>query len=613
MIEHLTYSAFLFNLVCRRAGQGFFVCFFALATTLSQAQTTGQVVQLPFFDDFSTVVNNRPDPKLWQSSSVYINNTMGINHPSVNVATFDGLAPNGLPYTLTDRFAAGSNDTLQSQPVNLGGLVPADSVYLSFYWQIRGLGELPDEDDTLKLEMRNNLGVWETVWYQYGGRPDNNFRQAFVSIRATKFLYGTFQFRFRAIGRSSGAYDTWNIDYIYLNSKRTLTDRYIRDIATRQAVGPSFLKRYTAMPLHQYLINPAAETADSIRTDIVNLFNNFNFTSFRFTTQELISGRLIQDTQTQSRLIPSLRSQTLSVPLTPATGSFAAGKVVLKHKFDVLTTDDQNPSIPTVNLRRNDTISAITVLDNYYAYDDGTAEGATQIGRLERWAVRFILNKADRMSGIYAYIMPFNEDQTGQSFTIRVYANDKGKPGTELYYKSFPMQYPPARNGFVEFRFDRLVALTDTFFVGYQQISEDDISRLRLGLDKNSPFGAELFYRAGPGTDWVQNLKTSQLAITGAFMIRPIIGGQGGTVVLENPEEEATALKVYPNPTSGRIMWKNKAIKKLELFDLNGRPIHVIEPASGQQTADLPGLPTGLYLLRLSDSQRTAVQRLLIN
>nr|WP_293840030.1 T9SS type A sorting domain-containing protein [uncultured Arsenicibacter sp.] len=613
MIEHLSHSAFVINLVRRWAGQGFFVCLFAVATTLSHAQTSGQVVQLPFFDDFSTVVNNRPDPKLWQSSSVYINNTMGINHPSVNVATFDGLAPNGLPYTLTDRFAAGSNDTLQSQPINLGGLAPADSVYLSFYWQIRGLGELPDEDDTLKLEMRNNLGVWETVWYQYGGRPDNNFRQAFVSIRATKFLYGTFQFRFRAIGRSSGAYDTWNIDYIYLNSKRSLTDRYIRDIATRQAVGPSFLKRYTAMPLNQYLINPAAETADSIRTDIVNLFNNFNFTSFRFTTRELVTGRLIQDTQTQSKLIPSLNSQVLSARLTPVTGTFPAGRVVLKHTFDVLTTDDQNPSIPTVNLRRNDTISGVTVLDNYYAYDDGSAESATQIGRLERWAVRFVLNKADLMSGVYAYIMPFNVDQTGQQFTIRVYANDKGKPGTELYYKTFAMQYPPARNGFVEFKFDRQVALTDTFFVGYQQISEDELSKLRLGLDKNSPFGSELFYRAGPGTDWIQNLKTPQLALTGAFMIRPIMGGKGAEVVLANPEEETDEMKVYPNPTSGRIAWKHPAIKKLELFDLNGRSIHVITPASGQQTADLPGLPTGMYLIRMSNSQRSVVQRLLIN
>ena len=612
MIRHNPFLQVSPNLARQLLGQGLFVCVWLLVNTAAQAQTTTPL-KLPFFDDFSTVTNGRLDPTLWKASSVYINNTMGINQPSVNVATFDGLGTNGLPYVLTNRFAYGGTDTLTSQPINLAGLAPVDSVYLSFYWQIRGLGELPDSDDSLKLEFLSNAGHWETAWFQLGGKPNNNFLQAFVAVRDLRFLHSGFQFRFRAVGRSSGAYDTWNLDYLYLNQKRSVTDRYIRDIASRQPVGPSFLKRYTAMPLNQYLINPAAETADSISTDIVNLFNNFNFTSFRFTTRDLVSGRLLQDIQTQSRLIPSLSSQRQTVRPTALTGSFPAGRVVLQHKFDVLTTDDQNPSIPTVNLRRNDTISAITVLDNYFAYDDGTAENATQMGKLERWAIRFVANKADLISGIMAYVMPFNADQTGQRFTIRVYANDRGKPGTEIYYKTFPIQYAAARNGFVAFQFDRGVAIKDTFFIGYQQISDDDITKLRLGFDKNSPFGSQIFYKSGPSTDWVQNLATPTLSLAGAFMIRPVMGGVTGNIVTAVPaDEKLPLLQVFPNPTTGRIRWDNSRLKRLELIDLTGKLLQTIIPLPTQQSAELDKLPTGLYLLRLSDGQQTVVQRLLI-
>ncbi|QJW88833.1 T9SS type A sorting domain-containing protein [Spirosoma taeanense] len=584
-----------------------------LIGTAAEAQTP---LNLPFFDDFSTASGrlglDQPDPSRWQpGSGVYINNTLAVNQPTVNVASFDGLRANGLPYTQNNQFSQGYTDTLASRPINLAGLTAADSVYLSFYWQIRGLGEAPDPGDSLTLQFLDRTGAWQTVWRVEGGAPNNNFPQVFIPLRNTNYFHAGFAFRFRSYGRESGPFDTWNLDYIYLNKGRRLNDRFVKDVAVRQALSP-LLKRYTAMPLSQYLVNPAAETADSVTTEIVNLFNNFNFTTFRFTVRDEVSGRLVQDSpQNSSVLIQSLSSQRKSVQPAPVSGFGTGARAVLRYKFDLLTTDDQNPSIPGVNLRQNDTVSAQAVLDDYYAYDDGTWEFGLQIGQRERVAVRFVLNKPDVVAGVRASIVPFRTNQSGQPFVITVYSNTRGRPGNAIYQKSFATQYPTTRNGFVTFLFDRGVSVTDTFYVGYQQVSASDTTLLRLGFDKNSPFGRQIFYNGG--SNWDQNQSSPALNLQGAFMLRPIMGGQVSGVVTATPEPEALAsLQVYPNPTTGLIRWENPRLSRLEVIAPSGRLVQTLEPSRGQQTLDLSYLPDGLYLLRLFERERAVVQKIII-
>jgi len=576
-------------------------------------------LSLPFFDDFSTAAGqpgiDRPDARLWQTGSgVYINNTMAVNHPTVGVASFDGLRANGLPYVFNNQFAQGYTDTLASQTINLANTTVADSVYLSFYWQMRGLGETPDLGDSLTVQFRNQAGNWQTVWRQEGGRPTNNFTQVFIPIRTAAYFHGQFAFRFRAYGRSSGPFDTWNLDYVYLNRGRTLNDRFVRDVAVRQPLS-SLLKRYTAMPLSQYLVNPAAETADSVTTDINNLFNNFNFTTYRFTIRDEVAGAVVQDvSQTNSVLIGALSSQRKSTRPAPATGLGAQPQARLRYKFDLLTTDDQNPSIPGVNLRQNDTLSGVANLSDYYAYDDGTWEYGLQLGPGERWAVRFVANKADVVSGVRACLVPFRTNQTGQSFVFSVYNSRNGRPNSVVYQQSFTVGYPPYRNAFTDFKFTRNVSVRDTFYIGYQQVSVSDTTLLRLGFDKNSPFGNQIFYNGG--NTWEQNLQNSNvtsLNFQGAFMLRPVMGGRPDTVVTALPEVETLApLRAYPNPTTGLIQWDNENLKRLDVVSMTGQILRSLEPSRGQQTLDLSYLPNGLYLLRLTDDRRIVTQKVII-
>ena len=49
-------------------------------------------IVLPFWDDFSASRSGYADSTKWQyGNSVWVNSAMGINPPSLNVATLDGL------------------------------------------------------------------------------------------------------------------------------------------------------------------------------------------------------------------------------------------------------------------------------------------------------------------------------------------------------------------------------------------------------------------------------------------------------------------------------------------------------------------------------------------
>ena len=93
---------------------------------------------LPFWDDFSSIRNGKPDNKLWEySESVWVNDGLGINPPSLNVATFDGLDSLGKPYNVNDVLAKGYADKLISAPIRMDLVSEADRsrVFIGFFYE----------------------------------------------------------------------------------------------------------------------------------------------------------------------------------------------------------------------------------------------------------------------------------------------------------------------------------------------------------------------------------------------------------------------------------------------------------------------------------------------
>jgi hypothetical protein len=573
-----------------------------------------QALSLPFFDDFSLAKDGVVNPTLWASGGVYVSNTTTINHPTLGVVTFDGADAVGRPYNFATPSAQGSADTLASQVIDLAGLAPADSVQLSFYWQIRGLGEQPDPDDSLRVQFLDDKGAWLTVWKQAGGRQDNNFNFARISLRDRRYLHAGFRFRFQAFARQSGQFDTWHLDYVYLDKNRRTADRFVRDIACRLPIS-SFLKRYQAMPLKQYMIRPAAETADTITTDIQNLNNVFNSTTFSFTLKDELSGRVLQNVQQPSgQLIAALSSQVKNFRNTAITAidTTVTKRLSLVSRFQILTTDNANPSIPSIDLRRNDSISGRTILDDYYAYDDGTPEYAVYMNRpLGRTSVRYFLNKPDVVSSVRMNVVPILRDLTGQSVTVQVWSNQNGRPNALLYQKSYRINYANSRGGFVEFPFDYGVAVKDTFYVGWLQVGQEGVA---VGLDRNNQKQDQIFVNLG--TEWVpyssfQN-DPNLAFFRGSLLIRPVMGGKALPPVTAVEPQKPAEWSIYPNPTSGVVSWERDDIKRVEVYSSGGVLLKYQTQQNAERSIDLSELSDGTYLLKLTNNEKTVVKKVML-
>ncbi|QRR03601.1 T9SS type A sorting domain-containing protein [Dyadobacter sandarakinus] len=560
---------------------------------------TAASLALPFFDDFSSTKDTRPATARWVAGSgVYINNSLTTDHPSVNVATFDGLNAGGLPYNIVNPLTQGFTDTLTSQPINLANRTRADSLYISFYWSAKGLGELPDSSDFMQLEFLNSSNEWVVAWKKIGYNVPAGFHQQFVGVSDAAFYHGAFQFRFRTYGRSSGPYDTWHLDYVYLNTKRSSRQPYIFDVAMRRQVTP-FLKRFTAMPLRQYLYGPAAVIADSMTTDIANNFNNFNVLTGTVTISDARSGKELARNVQRSLYIESLKSKSLGIKL--AAGIVPAStrdSIRLINRFYITTTD----TIPGVNLKYNDTITSVTNLSDYYAYDDGTAEYGMQVNqKLARAAVRFVLTKPDTLGGVRMSMVSFNKNIAGQGFVVQLLSNKNGKPDQVITQRSVAVRYSAERNGFVDYSFAVPVAVKDTFYIGWMQFNDDPVI---VGFDRNSQLGAgHIFYNLG--TEWVKEDR-----FKGSIMVHPYLGSQAdGLVTGVEPSVESV---FYPNPAKGSIHWDKNDFSRIDVYGADGKHMHTITPEKHDRSAAIPDLPTGLYYFRGSSGKRTMSQQILI-
>lgn len=107
-------------------------------------------VDLPFSDDFS-YAGVYPDSTQWIDKDVYVNAHYPVYPIDYGVATFDVLDATGRLYPSASPFAFIA-DRLTSYPIKLGNNTPADSIYLSFYYQPQGRGDVPLSHDSLVLE-----------------------------------------------------------------------------------------------------------------------------------------------------------------------------------------------------------------------------------------------------------------------------------------------------------------------------------------------------------------------------------------------------------------------------------------------------------------------------
>lgn len=529
---------------------------------------------------------------LWIDEHVYLNETMCIDPPTIGVATFDGLDAFGYPYDFSTN-SYGVADYLTSIPLELTGA--NDSVYLSFWYQPEGHGNSPQEADSLVLEFKDASGNWNWVW-STAGMPYQPFEQVMINISGSQYLYRGFQFRFKNYASLSGALDHWNIDYVYLDDFRDYTETDPRPDAGWVIPPHSMITPYSSMPWSHYQDDPAAYMVDSLYISYRNQAN----------TTHLMDKARIYSSFTPSNviLLEDPHSETLD-PYEEYFATLEVGSSPQNYEFDPTVADtcasfDISISIAasTDFYRWNDTIKYTQEFFNYYAYDDGTAEGAYGLqGDGSQLAHKFISHIPDTLRAISMHFSPALVDVSNEKFRLRVWDDDGGGglPGTELH-TGFTNHQPWYNevNGFYEYELSTPVAVSGSFYVGWMQVTEVP---LNIGMDKNNDYSSKIYYNTS-GT-WVNT------GFTGALMMRPVFVNDKDYLLSDEELPAPMQLQLNPNPTRDLIYIQGiEEITdvQVEVYDLSGRQVISDSNFTGN-VIDLSAQNNGIYMVRVINNE----------
>src|SRR5690606_31139865 len=85
-----------------------------------------------------------------------------------------------------------------------------------------------------------------------------------------------------------------------------------------------------------------------------------------------------------------------------------------------------------------------------------------------------------------------------------------------------------------------------------------------------------------------------------------------------NEEKFENIINIYPNPGTGTFYLQNASVLKgksqLKVYNSVGQKVteEALENPSDSETIDLKSLPKGIYLLRISNQDRSIIRRVVI-
>jgi len=593
-------------------------------------------VLLPFWDDFSSVRDGYVKSDLWEyGKSVWVNEGMGINPPSLNVATFDGLDSLGKPYNVNDILAKGYADKLVSAPIRMDLVSPADRtrIFISFFYQFHGNGEPPDVGDILSLSFKNNTGAWEVIWTKEnnGSLLRDKFENIIIPITEDRFFHENFQFKIENFARLSGPYDTWHVDYIYLNNGKLQTSpvRPLFPDRTITSKLTSVFASYWSMPIKHFLSSSATNsvkpslTITNLRQD--QIAGNGQPVSYNS------SARISVNKKGQSPVVTNL---PLDVNLNIGSElTFQQQKVVILNTMPDLSsidqaadsvnmklsvffdTGDNKIKTPTegdydfnvfnpIEFRTNDSISISYILSNYYAYDDGTAEygaGLNQPGAQLAYEFDMKTDQPDTIVAVDIYFPRFG-DESNQVIQFHILRDLTNSPSDIIYQQSLPIQRNTLNTFWRITLVDQPAGVKGKFYIGWKQNSSAVIA---VGLDKTTDSGNKIF--ANINGTWEPNL-----TLKGSLMIRPVFGKGNGSGEVTGVEENIVHPSVYPNPSQG-VFNVTSIIDEVEVVDLTGRKIPVFsEVINGHTQITIINPQQGIYLLKTYQQNRWNTSKIIV-
>ncbi len=589
--------------------------------TSSKKRAITDTLKLGFMDDF-TSTNVYPDTRIWMDKQVYINSHFPISPPSYGVATFDNLNEKGVPYRPLSGNTHGASDTLTSNPINLKNYIKlsvvtnysiADSIYLSFFYQAQGLGDILDNSDSLVLKFKKSDGTWKTVWKQTGSgvKP---FKQVLVGILSNDYLYSGFQFRFINFTKNTGNMNQWHLDYVRMNLGRNRHDTLIAEVAINKIpIGP--LKFYESMPYNHFKVNPNFHVLDSViltirnntfETSPINVgFGYTAYNKYNSIIKNIPFGAVNENVNSQIDFSRKLISPSLD------TFSSKSPQISVKYKINLLSNDITTSEYN--NLGNNNEYTKTTKFENYFAHDDGTAEGGFGLDYASLpngpgyVAIKHQLDKADTLRGLSIFFNRSIADVQYKYFELKIWKSISEPPSpnpNDVTIYTLPLNttiYKDSINGFVDFIFDTILPMTaGTYYVGWKQ---NNNFMLNVGYDNNYLYAKS----GGKNPNIFYNLlgywESVSANVTGAVMIRPIVGAKIKTLTnIEKTITQDIDITIYPNPIAENDILKIESeteFKTIKLIDITGKTVF----ETNENTHEIPvkHLQSGLYIIQITD------------
>ncbi|MEL6558717.1 MAG: T9SS type A sorting domain-containing protein [Bacteroidota bacterium] len=581
---------------------------------VSEAPDT--LLNLPFWDDFSTS-NGRPSPFLWKfGENVTVSNTIGSNAPTLGVAVLNGSDSLGIPYAIDDN-AVSPVDSLVSQPINLTKVAinNRNSVFMSFFWQANGLGEIPDVEDSLSLcfldenlewisqdinpgDLSNNalIGGPDILRFSPTNPEEQIFTQIIIPV-PEEFFHEGFRFKFQSYGSRQGSFDSWLIDYVYINFDRTVGDVFYEDRAIAQGISPTF-GGYKTIPFEHFFDNQGL-LSNTVDFQVNNLDNELQPLNFWVEVFDQKTGNMILTVNDESAVSPVLGANERR---TVTSNAIDADNLIVDSDttsllFKTYIDSDDEPLIPNASraltFLNNDTVYNELELERFYAYDDGSAEFSAGInvdgGKL---VVKYGILTRDTLTAIdinFPIIFPDSERERIRVLVLRDLTDN---PESMLIAQDFAVPPRISSNTFTRIPLKEQFILQDTIYIGIEQFSSDYIA---IGLDKNSENGNKILFNLGEL--WERNL-----SVEGSLMIRPVFGTPFAPTDVK--EDISETIVLYPNPAKDQLHISGN-YDSFVLMDISGKQV-AIDQIDDKQL-NISGLEKGIYILyfKVGDAYQT--------
>jgi hypothetical protein len=560
--------------------------YFVEKNTNIEKSLKNMAVKLPFKDDFSSYYAY-PTQKLWADSFVFINDGFGKNNISIGCATFDAFDHEGKMYLGASTFPFIA-DYLTSQSIRLDSVftgvprsaTPADSVYLSFFYQPQGYGDKPETGDSLVLQLFNPVSnTWNTVWSAPGMSYNDfiiahgvSYKPVMIPITDPDYFSSQFKFRFynivslanNAFPTWAGNVDHWNIDYVYLDFDRNINEEYPIDLAFKTRTK-TLLKNYRYMPWSHFLVNPTSQMVSQIQIPyknyssvLLNVTENIIITDLSGTTPVFNSGISASNLPAFTDTV-FLRSP---VPYTFNSGVAENADFLVQFIINTMTIPDL--------IRSNDTVSFYQKFYNYFSYDDSSPEAAyALVGNNAQLAYMFNLSHPDTLTAVQIqFNRVLNNVNEDKYFKLRVWNEQNGKPHQIIYEQQGLKPIVEGLFGFHNYILDEPLPVSGNIFVGWQQ---QESEALNIGFDRNNNRNSKIFYNIGSG--WIQSM------YEGALMMRIIVGSETQPYVnINDTFENEQDWALFPNPASANEQIQITGISQfnhsVSIYSAAGKLVH---------------------------------------